>query len=218
MSDNFDFKNEHQLDSEAKNRINHAVRELFSIHDFHQVTMRTIAKKARVGLNTIYKLYDSKEQMLFDLIDEWLHDLMERTKDHLQGMEDIQERLRKIFYITLEYYEKNPDVAQIIFFTVPLKTWITDKSYRQKRIMDVYLQVLKEGQEKGVLDPSVPARYLLDIINGMIGRIFLMWTYRPYEQPPTVQAKLFFDLIWRAISNPKNQGEPTEAYMGFFKK
>lgn len=192
---------------DAKNRIDRAVRELFSARSFHQVTMRTVARKAGVGLNTIYNLFGSKEQMIFGLIDEWLYDLMQRYLDHLQGMEDIKERLRKIFFITLEYYEKNPDITQIIYFSIPYKVWIADKSYRQERIHDIYLKVLREGQDKGILDPNVPARYLLDIVNGIIRRVITMSFFRHYEEPPTVQAKLFFDLIWRAISNPGESPE-----------
>jgi len=208
LSKNIDINIGRNLDGDVRNRIDHAVRELFSARDFHQVTMRTVARKASVGLNTIYKLFGSKEQMIFSLIDDWVYVLMQRTKDHLQGMEDIKERLRKIFFITLQYYEENPDITQILFFSVPVKSWMNDKSYLQKPIHDIYLQALKEGQEKGVLDPNVHARYLLDIMNGMIGRIITMSFFRPYEELPTVQAKSFFDLIWRAISNPgKDTGE-----------
>ena len=151
----------------------------------------------------------SKEQLLFAFVNEWLTDLINRIIDHLQGLENIKEKLRKILWIQLEYYEKNPNVGQIIMMTVPLKTWMKDETFKQEKMTGIFLQVLREGQEKGCLDPKFPTRVLLDIIHGMVGRAFTMWIYRGQKESLTSQEGLLFEMIWRAIANPAHCIRPT---------
>jgi len=199
-----------QPSPEIQKKLEKAVLETFSTGDFHQANMRAIAKKAGVSFGTIYKYYQSKENLLFSFIDEWLSELIERMIDHLQGLEDIKEKLRKIFWVQLEFYEKNPDVGKIIMMTVPLKTWMTDETYKQERMTEILLRVLREGQQKGVLDPGVPTLVLLDVMHAMVARTFTMWMYRGQKESLAAQASLLFEMVWRAISNPDHASGRSE--------
>ena len=106
------------LDAEIKTRLEAAVKELFSQQDFHQVNMRSIAQKTGVGLNTIYMHYESKERLLFAFVNEWIQNLDSRLEEHLQGLEDVKERVRKTIWVILDFYEKNPDIGIIVVMTV----------------------------------------------------------------------------------------------------
>jgi len=108
-----------KLKPAIKDRLEPVVLEVFSQGDFHQVNMREIAKKAGVGYATIYRHFKSKEQLLFWFVDLWLADLIERIIDHLQGLEEIREKIRKIVWLQLDFYNRNPQVGRIIMTTVP---------------------------------------------------------------------------------------------------
>ena len=114
-------------------QIEESVIKLFSNGDFHQVSMRDFAREAGLSLGTIYKYFESKEVLLFTFLEIWLGDLTDRIIDHLQGMEDAEEKIRKIVWIQLEYYERHPGIAKIVFITVPLQTWMFHRTYEQKR-------------------------------------------------------------------------------------
>jgi TetR/AcrR family transcriptional regulator, repressor of fatR-cypB operon len=58
-----------------------------------------IARGANVSLQTIYKYYGSKEPLLFASLDAWLDKLAARMIDHLQGLSDYKEKLRKVFWV-----------------------------------------------------------------------------------------------------------------------
>ena len=183
-------------------RLETAVLEIFSNSDFHQANIRDVAKRAGVSFSTIYKHYGSKERLLFAFVDIWLGKLTERIVDHLQGIENLKEKLRKVFWLQLDYYERNPGLGRILFMTVPMKTWMADETFKQEKMIGMFLDVLKEGQREGILNPQVKAGVLLDMMMGTVQRSFVMWVSRGQQESLAYQANVLFDMVWRAISNP----------------
>jgi len=190
------------LDTETKDRLEKAVKELFSQQDFHQVNMRAIAQKTGVGLNTIYMHYESKERLLFAFVNEWIQNLDNRLVEHLQGLEDVKEKIRKTIWVILDFYEKNPDIGIIVVMTVPFKTWMTDETFKQKNLSMRIIDLLTEGQSKGVLDPEIPANFMFDILFGVIHRIVYIWLYLKQNESMTSKINMYFNTMWRAIENP----------------
>ena len=193
------------LDTETKARLETAVKELFSQQDFHQVNMRAIAQRTGVGLNTIYMHYESKERLLFAFVNEWIQNLDNRLVEHLQGLEDVKEKIRKTIWVILDFYEKNPDIGIIVVMTVPFKTWMTDETFKQKDLSMRIIDLLKEGQGKGVLDPEIPANFMFDILFGVIHRIVYIWLYLKQNESMTAKINMYFNTMWRAIENPETK-------------
>lgn len=184
-------------------RLEAAVLDVFSQSDFHRANIRTIAKMAGISFTTIYRHYGSKEGLLFSFVNDWLRGLTERMADHLQGIEDLKEKLRKFFWVQLDYYERNPGVGRIIFMTVPITTWMGDKTFAQDKMIHLFLDTLRQGQAAGVLNSRVRAGVLVDIFNGMVQRTFFMWVYRGQNESLAAQANVLFEMLWRAIENPE---------------
>lgn len=190
-----------ELNPKIRRRIEMAVLEIFSDVDFHRANMRTVAKKAGVSFSSIYKYYGSKEGLLFGCIDTHLSELCERMIDHLQGIEDLKERMRKAFWVQLDFYERNPNVGRIIFLTVPYKKWMADKTFNQNKMVNVFLNVARQGQKEGILKADVQAGVLLDFMLGLVHRLFTMWIFRGQKESLTKNANVFFEMLWRAMSN-----------------
>ncbi|MGD9210347.1 MAG: TetR/AcrR family transcriptional regulator [Desulfobacteraceae bacterium] len=192
------------LRSEVKKRLEKAVLDIFSHSDFHKANIRDVAKKAGVSFGTIYKHYGSKERLVFAFVDVWLGKLTERIVDHLQGMEDLKEMMRKVMWLQLDYYERNPGLGRIIFMTIPMQTWMADETFQQRKMIGAYLNVLRNGQKEGILNPNVRAEVLLDLMMGTIQRAFTMWTWRGQQGSLAAQNNILFEMVWRAISNPNH--------------
>jgi AcrR family transcriptional regulator len=194
----------HTLKGETYQRLETAVMETFSQSDFHQANIRDVAKAAGVSFSTIYHYYGSKERLLFSFVDIWLDKLTERIIDHLHGIEDLREKMRKVFWVQLDYYQRNPGLGKILFMTLPMKTWMADKTFHQKKMVNMYLEVLRQGQREGVLNPNVRAGVLLDFMLGSIQRTFVMWISRGQAESLSTQANVLFEMVWQAISNPEH--------------
>lgn len=192
-----------RLDPETRTRIEQAALELFAEREFHRVKLIDIARHARISLQTLYKYYGSKETVLFASLDVWLGTLATRMIDHLQGIENFRDRLRKVFWVLLDYFERNPEVAQIILSSVYLNTWREDDTFRQPALMSVFLGVIREGRVAGVLTDEVDEIEISDFIWGVANRNVGMWLMRGRKPGLADKAPLLFTMIWRAIASDK---------------
>ena len=191
-----------QLEPETRARIEQAVLDVFANREFHRVGLIEIARAANVSLQTIYKYYGSKEALLFSSLDTWLGKLAARMIDHLQGIEDYKEKLRKVFWVVLDFFEKNPKVAQLIMSSVYINTWRKTENYQNPQLFAAFMRVLGEGRARGILTDAVDEKILLDYILGVLGRLVSMNIARGQKKPLTAQANVLFEMVWRAISKP----------------
>jgi len=175
-----------KLNQDTRARLESAVLEIFSENDFHKAKIKDIASKAGISNNSIYNYYGSKEGLL-------------------QGIEDLKERLRKVFWVQMDFYERNPRIGRILFTTVPQKNWMKDKSFKQQRLINLQLDVLRKGQRDGYINPSVRAGVLLDFMNGLIQRRVTMWIYRGQKESLVGDSNMVFEMLWRAISLPEKE-------------
>lgn len=191
-----------KLDPQTRARIEQAVLDVFSEREFHRVGLIEIARGANVSLQTIYKYYGSKEALLFSSLDTWLGRLYERMLDHLQGIEDYKERLRKVFWVMIDYFERNPKLVQLILSSVYINTWQQSQNYQNPQLFGAFMKVLAEGRAKGVLTDEVSEKILLDYILGVMIRLVQMYVQRGMKEPLTPQATVMFEMLWRAIAKP----------------
>ncbi len=191
-----------ELNPEVQKRLEKAVMEIFSTSDFHKASIRVIAERAGVSFTTIYKHYGSKERLLFAFVNIWMGKLTERIADHLNGIEDLKEKLRKVFWLHLDYYERNEGLGRILFMTLPMQTWMTDESFDQKKRVDLIIAVLKQGQQQGIINPNVRAGSLLDFMLGFIQRTFFMWIIRGKQESLVENANNLFEMVWQGMINP----------------
>jgi TetR/AcrR family transcriptional regulator, repressor of fatR-cypB operon len=190
------------LDPETRARVEQAVLDVFADREFHRVGLIEIARAANVSLQTIYKYYGSKEALLFSSLDTWLGKLAARMIDHLQGIEDYKEKLRKVFWVVLDFFEKNPKVAQLIMSSVYINTWRKTENYQNPQLFSAFMRVLGEGRAKGILNDQVDEKIILDYILGVLGRLVAMHIHRRSAKPLTAQVNVLFEMLWRAIAKP----------------
>ncbi|OEU46467.1 MAG: TetR family transcriptional regulator [Desulfobulbaceae bacterium S5133MH15] len=191
------------INDDIHKRLERAVLEVFSSSDFHKASIRDIANSAGVSFTTIYKHYGSKERLVFAFVDIWMGKLTDRIIDHLHGIENLKEKLRKVFWLQLDYYERHEKFGRIIFMTLPMKTWMVDETFAQPRMMSLMIDVLRQGQNEGILNPNVRAGILLDFFMGFVQRSFFMWILRGKEESLADQANVMFEMVWLGMTNPQ---------------
>ena len=191
-----------QLDPETRLRIEQAVLDIFSEREFHRVGLIEIARGANVSLQTIYKYYGSKEALLFSTLDTWLEKLAVRMIDHLQGIEDFKEKFRKVFWVSLDFFERNPKVMQLVMSSVYLNTWRKQSSFENPELFGTFIKVLGEGRARGVLNDQVDEKILLDYIFGVMFRLVQMYFHRGQKESLAAQANVLFEMLWRALAKP----------------
>jgi len=181
-------------------RIEKAVLGLFAHRDFHDVSLIDVAREAHVSLQTIYKYFGSKEELVYAMLDVMLGRLADRMIDHLQGIDDARERLRKTCWVTLDYMDRHPAVMLLLFTAVPVSRHRNIRIYESPELMGAFLGVFKDGQNRGVLNRAVSSKILLDVFMGIIGRVVLMHIVRGETRPLVDQFDELFHILWRAMT------------------
>lgn len=188
--------------TDARQRIEDAALELFSQRGFHNVRLDEVAREARASLQTIYRYYGDKQALLNACITTWTDRLARRMADHLTGIETYRDRLRKVFWVVLDFFERYPKVADMILGTVYPGAMGHDATDDQRSLTNLFLSVLAEGRDKGILNDEVSEIILLDYFYGILARLVQMQALRNNPEPLTSQVDILFEMLWRAIARP----------------
>ena len=183
-------------------KIEQAVRKVFAGLDANEVTMAQIAKSANVSLQTLYKYFGDKQTLFYTIMDIVLGRLAARIMDHLQGIDSVQDRLRKTLWVCFDFVDAHPD-AVMVLSSVSASRIRNIAIYENKELIGAFLAVLEDGQNRGVLNDTVPLHILFDVFMGFISRLGLMHTIRQTETPLNAEFDALFVILWRAISKPE---------------
>ncbi|KZX63098.1 MULTISPECIES: TetR/AcrR family transcriptional regulator [unclassified Alcanivorax] len=196
---------ESRQDPAVRQRIEWAAVQVFADSEFHQVTLQQIARAARCSLQTLYRYYGdekqgSKEALLSACLHHGLEQLAERMLDHLAGIDTFRDRLSKVFWVVLDFFDRNPQMGRMMINSVYPGRWGSDTTPGQQRLTELFLSVLREGQEQGILNSQVATPILLDFFYGVLLRISQMHLLRGRPGRMADQHGVLFDMLWRAIT------------------
>ncbi len=184
-------------------KIEKAVRKVFAGFDPSEVTMAQIAKSANVSLQTLYKYFGDKQTLFNTIMDIVLGRLAERIMDHLQGIDSVKDRLRKTLWVCFDFVDTHPDAVMVLSsVSVSVSRIRSIAIYENKDLIGAFLDVLEDGQKRGVLNDSVPLYILFDVFMGFISRLGLMHIMRQSHTPINKDFDALFVILWRAISKP----------------
>ncbi len=185
--------------AKIKERLYPVVLDLFSERDFHQTNLRDISRISGISTGTIYKYFPSKEALLFSILDENIAGIGALIRDHIRGMEDTREIFRKIFWVTMDFYDRNPGVAVTAFITVPMRTWMKERSYRREGERAFVKEGLDRARERGDIDPAIDDRHLLDLYYMFCHRHIHSWYFYGMTWKLSDTISDFFELFWKAV-------------------
>ncbi|MCE5213065.1 MAG: TetR/AcrR family transcriptional regulator, partial [Deltaproteobacteria bacterium] len=188
------------MPEKLKERLYPVVLRQFSMKDFHAVNIRDISKESGISTGTIYKYFSSKEDLLFSIIDEKLLDLAELLRIHLEGTEDIREMFRKMFWVTMNFFDNNPDLAVTAFVTVPWKSFMASKSYKRESEIDILSGVVEKAKKRGAVITDMENHYFIDLYMMIIQRHIQNWYVHGMKWKLADTIKNFFDFFWKIVT------------------
>jgi AcrR family transcriptional regulator len=150
-----------------------AASRVFAEHDYQAVTMDDIARRSGVGKGTLYRYFDSKEDLFITLMDEGLALLAERLEEEQKVEVPPAETLSRMidtivrsFCQHLPFFRiLNGDKGRLILRKKQLF------QERRRRMVTALGHVLERGMAAGVfreLDPKVAPSLLIGMVWGMV--------------------------------------------------
>jgi AcrR family transcriptional regulator len=188
-----------RISEKVKQRLYPAVLALFAEHDFHRVNIREISKRTGVSTGTLYKYFRSKEELIFAILDEHITRIGLLISEHIKGMADIKEIFRKVFWVTLDFYDQHPGVAITAFITVPTRTWMQDASYRRRDDLSLLKHYIEQARVRGEIDPHISFQHLVDAYYMICYRMIHNWYYAGMTGTLTEKLDEYYYLFWKMI-------------------
>lgn len=192
------------IPDKLKHRLYPAVLDLFSNKDFHQVQIREICKLSGLSPSTIYRYFASKEDLLFSILDEKIGEIAELIIDHIRGLESTREIFRKIFWVTMNYYDQNPGAAITAFITVPTRSWMREPSYAKNDALKVMSEMIEYGKGRKEIDPALEHAQIRDLFYMYCSRQIHLWYFHGRKWRLVDTVSRFFPLFWKTVAFHKN--------------
>jgi AcrR family transcriptional regulator len=184
-----------------KNIILKEAAKLFREKGYPSSNLRELAKRAGIQGGSIYHHFSSKQEILFQLMDNTMSDMTDRLSAILGPLDCPTERLRQALHFHIDYHIIGPD-----------ETYITDdelrnlegdnyqkiiaKRDRYQHLFEEIISLGKSQQNWHVSDVKLYARAIIQMCAGVT-----RW-YRPDGKFSIEQiADQYFNLICRGLLN-----------------
>ena len=190
-------------ESEKKREILTSAIKVIGERGFQNATIAEIAKNARMGDATIYEYFKSKEDLLLAIPVEVTKELIPQIEDHMMGIKGAFNKLRKFIWWYLNFFEKNPEYGSIVLLELKTsRAYISTQAYQGARTFyQVILDIIKEGQEEGVIKKETNLYLARSLCVGAIEHISIRWLLKDKKYSLTQYADELIDLLIKALSN-----------------
>ena len=102
------------MTDERRGRILQVAQEVFAREGFRSAEVKTIAEQAGVGKATIYKFFESKEQLLLVIVEENLNHIRDLTLRHLLSGEPPLQRMENACRGIARYLVANREFSRVL--------------------------------------------------------------------------------------------------------
>ncbi len=154
-------------------RILQTAERLFASGRFHEVTLDQICQEAGVGKGTIYRYFDDKEDLYFQVILTGLDELVESMRQVREQVDDPGEGLRKAACRVVEFYRKRHALFRLMH-TEQIRgsdrkgqmwqKWHT----RHQAMLDVFADFVRMGIESERYTARLSPEAIARLIGGML--------------------------------------------------
>lgn len=198
-----------KISPEALERLRRTVIELFAEGLFHEVGIRDVARRAKVGMPTIYKYFGGKDELIYACIEQDLRGLTEDLQTAVAGADpsDVRAQIQAFGLTFFGFYLTNRRIAEIVFLNVPARKWTVEPGFVQVEQLGLLAELLGKGQASGLVRTDVDPRTLVELLAGANGRYLVhLLTEHPHDFDPTREAEKIFAMLWPLVAAP--QGTP----------
>ena len=177
--------------------------KLTAEHGIQSVTIKNLAKEIGVSEPALYRHFKSKFDILNAVIDYFIMMIKPTTKE-LDKMENTIEAIRILFNNHLKIFEKNNNLARIIFSESNFKN--DDRLLRKiKNLMETSMEriltVIKKGQQNGQIRKDIQPVSIFRMIIGSLRLLVTQWSISKMEFDLLREGQMLCEDILKVIRN-----------------
>jgi len=169
---------------EKKAQIREASLELFATEGYHGTSISKIARKAGISKGLLYNYFDSKEDVIRNILEDGIDKMIESLDMNKDGVLESHE-LEYYIHDIFDKLKENPEFWKL-YFSISLQPAIYDlvKEKITELLDPLYQMAINYFENKGFKDPQTETLIFAALLDG-IGFHFIM----DPENYPIDQAK-----------------------------
>lgn len=184
---------------ERRQRILNAARDVFAREGFRNAEVKTIATQAGVGKATIYKHFESKEDLLLNLVQENFRCIRDIALKHLVGAGHPLQRFEKTCLAIADYLNQNRNFSTVVVREAG--EFMPEIQHIHKTVVDenqAFADAFFDAMKSEGMIPDIPNNTLLELLmNLTIGTVYA-WTLN--EEKDLRQEVEFLFQLWHERS------------------
>jgi AcrR family transcriptional regulator len=159
-------------DESKRNRILEFAFKKFSTLGVSHVTMDDISRGIGMGKGTLYKVFPSKETLLFATIDFIASNIEKKIEGIIENKQlSAVEKLNLVLKTVGERISKvNPSVIASVERSMP-EAYEKIVELRKDIILKNMLKIFEEGKQSGLFDPTMDSYLVVNIVIGAVNHI-----------------------------------------------
>lgn len=175
------------------------VAPLFAYRGYHSTSMREIARELGINQSTLYHYYRSKEDILFDLMNDAVEGALSTLKEILSGDLPPREKLIQILRFYTRFYAGAPERLILLVHEQHSLTREHRESLveKQREYMTLFKEVLQDLKGKGLVK-EIPDSVAIFAFLGMV-HYTITWYHKDGPLGLDTLADLFAEIFTRGI-------------------
>lgn len=158
-----------------------AAVKVIAANGYRNSQISKIAREAGVADGTVYLYFDSKDEMLIDVFNQFLGGFIEVIRFEMEKITDSAGKLRKLVEAHLTKLEANYELAVVCLVELRqpdpvLRRATSDVLKRYFRLIE---DVVEEGQANGTFNPELNKFLVRRMIFGTLDEIVISWVNNP---------------------------------------
>ena len=137
----------------SRDRILNAAKRQLGRFGYSKTAVDDICKDAKISKKTVYKIFDSKEDIFLTLFVREALIARKYVLDRVETVDDPLEKITTYFEVAREYYKQKPFMIKVLQDQDGLYApYLKDKYriYVEEGSLSIVSGILKDGVEKGV--------------------------------------------------------------------
>ncbi|MDA8236127.1 MAG: TetR/AcrR family transcriptional regulator [Clostridia bacterium] len=183
-----------------------AAVKVIAVNGYGNSQISKIAKEAGVADGTVYLYFDSKEEMMVDVFNEFLGGFIEEIRHEMSEITNTADKLKKLVEAHLTKLENDHDLA--IVCLVELRR--PDPQLRQatgdvlRRYFHLIEDLIEEGQASGFFNPELNKYLARQMIFGTLDEIVISWVFNR-RHSLAAQAPQVYKMLLNSLTGHSRQ-------------
>src|SRR5712692_8665541 len=170
---------------DSRQEILRTAARLFQQRGYDATSMNDVAAALKLSKGGLYHHFQSKDEILFEIMNHAMEITQERVLDPVRGIADPEERLRSLIrrHIEVVLSVRDREITVMLHENHPLSPSLRRRINTRKKdyvhfVESLIAELQRARQSKGIVSPRAAAFALLGMIN---------WIYQWYRPEGTLQ-------------------------------